>query len=700
VIETIQAVSQEVGGAISDPLILVGTSTEEVLSSTGDVSSPPNWDAAILTGMPGCWGAAMHALEHIGDDRDGDRAYIIVVLPDRPLAQYLGRHAPRTLSRTTRVGETLLPLNNPVVQNYHLVQALSEIPASQDEVREWFGDAGVLALQKLEDSQTIESMQVPVLNTDPGDLNRYRPIAAQLKRQLGQSEWTVTLEGHTLSSMSVKTEDIGWRTYPGAVIVMPKQHQRVEVTTIDPDNKLISLTRLGEAVTSERIFERVVIREFERDAHAGQADLHLTTGALPIRIRGAHRVQVQETIAGYHRYLSHTFEHRERYIYNTPFDRLTNGGFESQALFVGVAGREDQRVWHTIAHVVKAVLPMFVNDADVLAEVLEKDGELVVYDAGPGGTGLANWLRRESHLREVLNAALDLISECPCIGGCGACTTIHDCRQRLTHDLCDIDKLGAIKLLSDMLAVDSNTSLAYRETPIQSIADVRKTIQYPIVHDIFPHKLGIEILEPADLIIDDTHMPAPLLGVYNRANNQVIVRSCPAPDMIEIIAHEYAHNWQWRGRNRMDPKLRDPAYVQYFNGKLIVEGFAQWVEYKVSEYYGFKEKMDNIKFRHFGAYLEGFHLLSWLEKHFGAGKVLNFVRSGELRIDGKEISIDALVDLAGVRARLLDTVTQFETKPPDDDIVSKPETPEEPPLDEHTPDTPSIDENGSSETEG
>jgi hypothetical protein len=693
-------VSQEVGDAISDPLILVGTSAEEVLSSTGDVSSPPNWDAAILTGMPGCWGAAMHALEHIGDDRDGDRAYIIVVLPDRPLAQYLARHAPRTLSQTSRVGETLLPLNNPVVQNYQLVQALSEIPASQDEVREWFGDAGMLALQKLKVSQTIESMQVPVLNTDPGDLNRYSPIAAQLQRQLGQSEWTVTLEGRTLSSMSVKTEDIGWRTYPGAVIVMPKQHQRVEVKDIDPDTKLISLTRLGEAVTSERIFERVVIREFERDAQAGQADRFLSTGAIPIRIRGVHRVQVQEAIAGYHRYLAHTFEHRERYIYNTPFDRLTNGGFESQALFIGVAERKDPNVWHTIAHVVKAVLPMFVHDADVLAEVIEKDGELVVYDAGPGGTGLADWLSRESHLREVLNAALDLISECPCIGGCGACTTIHNCRHRLTHDLCDVDKLGAIKLLGDMLAVDSSTSLAYRETPIQSIAQIRKTIQYPIVHDIFPHKLGIEILEPADLIIDDTHLPAPLLGVYNRADNQVIVRPCPAPDMIAIIAHEYAHNWQWRGRNRMHPKLRDPAYVQYFNGKLIVEGFAQWVEYKVSEYYGFKEKMDKIKFRHFGAYLEGFHLLSWLEEHFGAGKVLNFVRSGELRIDGKEISIDALVDLAGVRARLLDTATQFKTKPPDDDVVSKPDTPEEPPLDEHTPEAPSTDENFSSTTEG
>ena len=181
------------------------------------------------------------------------------------------------------------------------------------------------------------------------------------------------------------------------------------------------------------------------------------------------------------------------------------------------------------------------------------------------------------------------------------------------------------------------------------------------------------------------------LATAREVEDQVRVRPCPFQDMIAIIAHEYAHNWQWRGRNRMDPKLRDPKHVTYFGGRLIVEGFAQWVEYKVSEYYGFKERMEEIKFRHFGEYLEGYHLLSWLDENFGAAKVLSFVRSGELRINGQEIGIEALLDLAGVRARLLDTAGQFETKPPDDDVVSEPEEPEDtppPPPGEPPPDEP------------
>ena len=696
--DTADHVSSLIGDNLASPQILIGASAETVLCSGSDgqgISVPAQWDAAILTGLPSRWAAAMHDLEHLGDERDGDRAYIVVVLPDRPLAQYLGRHAPETLTGGTRIGETLLPLSNPVVQEHHLIRALSEIPASEDDIEEWFGDAGINALQELKERKAVERVRQAALIPEPGEDSHFgyekqlRSVGAQLNRRLGQAEWAVKLDGMKLPGMLIEAEDIGWRAYKGAAIV--KNNQRYEVEEIDLDKKEVHLLKLGEAVTTERVFSEVTLRELEHDEHAEQAAYHLETGGRPIRTHGPRGMEVQEKIAGYHRYLAHTFDHRMYKKYGTPFSRSGDGGFLTTVLTISVPEIENAVVWHTIAHLVRAVLPLFVNDADIHAEVIEKDGKLVVYDAGAGGTGVARWLSRENHLTDVLRKAFALLSECPCKSGCGACTTIHNCRQRLTNDLCGVDKLGALKLLGEVLNEDTRDAVAHRETPIESVEQVRKTIQYPIVHYIFPQKLGIEILEPADLVIDDTTMPANLLGAYYGVEDQVRVRPCPFQDMIAIIAHEYAHNWQWRGRNRMDPKLRDPKHVTYFGGRLIVEGFAQWVEYKVSEYYGFKERMEEIKFRHFGEYLEGYHLLSWLDENFGAAKVLSFVRSGELRINGQEIGIEALLDLAGVRARLLDTAGQFETKPPDDDVVSEPEEPEDtppPPPGEPPPDEP------------
>jgi len=48
-----------------------------------------------------------------------------------------------------------------------------------------------------------------------------------------------------------------------------------------------------------------------------------------------------------------------------------------------------------------------------------------------------------------------------------------------------------------------------------------------------------------------------------------------------VLAHELTHNWQ-HDQNNMNDSLFDNGLP--FNGKIFIEGFAQWVSFKIMDF--------------------------------------------------------------------------------------------------------------------
>ncbi len=148
--------------------------------------------------------------------------------------------------------------------------------------------------------------------------------------------------------------------------------------------------------------------------------------------------------------------------------------------------------------------------------------------------------------------------------------------------------------------------------------------------------------------------------------------------MIATLAHEYAHNWQHCGVPQgMAPTLRDEQVIPFFGGRLFVEGFAQWVEFKILDHYGFRQNVDSIVFRHYDSYGEGFVAIKWLEDQpeGGVQSVIHFITTGEVKLGNRVISLDEFLTASHVKSRLLDAQIRFQQNPPPNDTPDDPQPP-------------------------
>ncbi len=168
-----------------------------------------------------------------------------------------------------------------------------------------------------------------------------------------------------------------------------------------------------------------------------------------------------------------------------------------------------------------------------------------------------------------------------------------------------------------------------------------KKIQY-----LFDSKLDIHINSPAKInIVSKDKLPQGVVGLYYQGINQImLIDSCTESACAEILAHEYAHNWQFTDNN-IHSSLIDQELPE--NGLIIIEGFAEWIAYKVCDLLGLKQQMKAIDMLSIdgGAYVntagdiiyiqgneytKGFNFIYWIEDNItGFTGLLTFIKTGE-----------------------------------------------------------------------
>ncbi len=694
----VKATSQDVMSRVQAELrrevdIAIGECVEMVLSE-GELlrlASPAEFDCAVVAGIPDSWVRLLHELEHLGEDRPGKLAHIVALLPDTPLGQFVGRRAASLLAPSVNYVSSVLPLRNPHLLKSQILAALGEFPATMTAVREWFGgDAASEALQALVSDGTVSKYRVPVadeqgairLEDAYAPRQQTEPVSLQ---SVGGLMWSLEAAGRVVDR--IPADRIGWQVYQGAVLV--RRQQRFEVERVEQDTRKLIAERiidpLSEPLSTERVFE-VDIRLLNADETRVEEQV-CAPASPPLHLTKGLYGEVSERVVGYQFYRSYSYDQRGRAQLNPSLDREP---FITPMLAVSLNGGSSLPVLHTLAHAIRAVLPTFIGDVAETIEITEMEdcplfnGEsaLTVYDTVPGGTGAAEWLQRASHLQRVLERVYELLVACHCRDGCPGCCVIHNCHSAPAAG-CELDKRGCIEVVGRSLGKNVEALIQHRYEKIESTEIAIELMRYLVEH-VFPQKLGLHIprTDVASLIVvKPEELPKKYLGTYQAAENVVRVKPQDEERMLTLLAHEYAHNWQWKGKQRMSDWLRDPERVPYFDGRLFVEGFAQWVEFKAAEYYGFRRRMDEVQFRHFGAYSEGFQALHWIERPGaahrpgisggggGASKVVEFIRTGRLTLQGEEVSINELFQRSNLQARLMDAQRRFKADPPRDDIL-------------------------------
>ncbi|HAX26193.1 MAG TPA: hypothetical protein DEU95_14975 [Chloroflexi bacterium] len=356
----------------------------------------------------------------------------------------------------------------------------------------------------------------------------------------------------------------------------------------------------------------------------------------------------------------------------------------------------DLRVAHTLAHALavalRAVLPATMQPTDVrVLAVPAVDGlteapAVLLFDTVDGGAGLADGLLSIMH--DLLRDTYRVLVTCPCQVGCPACTNIGICAQCDDGGSCVplLDKRGALIYLGRLLG-DTGRSVAGR-TPEQldSMRYVAVTDPNDLVavrEQVF--QLGLSPLlnltdERADIApirfvtqAEAEQVDAELDGFYNILTREVAVRPNVEEHLVGVIAHEYAHDWLLRtneqGVPNVHPSLLDSAVVPY-KGHLFVEGFAQWAELRVLDAYGFKQDVDEIGFRFYDEYGEGFQIIKAVEDQQGIDGILRLMRSPMTRD-----TLNALMAASNTRDRVIAKwrlLEGGEIQLPPSDVISDP----------------------------
>jgi len=203
------------------------------------------------------------------------------------------------------------------------------------------------------------------------------------------------------------------------------------------------------------------------------------------------------------------------------------------------------------------------------------------------------------------------LTSCPCEHGCPLCLKIINCIADPQEDVRKRDLLIALARNS----IDCRFLLRGLECK-----DARTEYQKvrAKVLELFKNHLEIEIKNPVPLECVKSLGKGILGSFYPEEKIIRVIENLKRKDAIEVIGHEYAHNYE------------DENGV-FTPEKLIIEGFAQWVAFKIMFFYGLIENMKAIKLREYDEYGAGFNLLYWLEQKVGFYEVIEFVKSGKAK---------------------------------------------------------------------
>ena len=331
----------------------------------------------------------------------------------------------------------------------------------------------------------------------------------------------------------------------------------------------------------------------------------------------------------------------------------------------------DTQYSHALLHLFSVFGTNLFKDIEYLVHLFIKDNNLYICAISEKNNDFLVYLFNnfQSIINKIRDIATNIVVSQPSGEPTYQCIGSAICPYCDNHNLTFKDKLEVIKLINPVSESSRlHSILTFKDSKPDDIGKKYQQKLKPYILDMFEKKLSIPIEQPASLFFDTPEllqkaMGHPVDGYYTRGANEVHAnRDVNEMRCIEILAHEFAHNWQFTSDN-MHPSLYDSNMPM--DGKLVSEGFAQWIAFKFCDFLSLKDNMSSIDLdsTDFGLFIDphneedanlkneysvGFQFLTWIEEKFtGFGGVLGFMKTGiAFDPDKKEgFTIDQLLDL-------------------------------------------------------
>ncbi|AEB11845.1 DEAD/DEAH box helicase [Marinithermus hydrothermalis] len=395
--------------------VLVSTSALELGIDIGDL------DAVVLVGYPGSINAFWQRAGRAG--RSGRRALVLWIPREDPLDEYF-LHRPELLLASAPEAAVADPFN-PYLYPPHLHCAARELPL-----------------------EPHEPLYKPAL-AGPGFRERGGRIYTT--RRAPHREIVLRGEGATFTLKLADGTVLGhlderqayWEAHPGAIYL--HQGEAYLVRNLDLEaREVVLLPSLEDYYTQPRAETEILVK-------SGEA---LAPGVW------VGRVVLKERVVGYvkRRYVT------ESVLEEAPLE-LPELSFETEAIWFhppeAVPPERLPSAMHALEHTLIGLLPLFVLaerrdiggvSYPVYPHPLPSEGgpTIFIYDGYPGGVGYAR--AAAQRFNRWVQAARDLLAECPCAEGCPRCVLSPKCGNGNQY----LDKSGALEL-AQVLAGPSGT---------------------------------------------------------------------------------------------------------------------------------------------------------------------------------------------------------------------------------------------------
>jgi DEAD/DEAH box helicase domain-containing protein len=361
-------------------------------------------DAVILVGFPGSLLSAWQQAGRAG--RGADPSLVVFIPYDNPLDRYFLRHPDRFL--TSDREHLVIPPRTSRQRAGHLACAAAELPLRKEELDPEGRD---IARELCEKALLAE--------TPRGYVYRGLRRAHEIVTLDDLADKTVHL---VCGGALLETMDLARacrEAYPGAVLL-----HRGETYVVA---RLDLAAGVAEARREPVDYHTVSLRTSEVEILSIEEskpmeELELAWG----------RVRVTETFVGYKTI------HANRTLSVAPLD-LPPHGYESDGLWIsfrngirGVSAVDLLGALHGVEHALIAVTPLLilcdVEDVGGISTPFHpqtKASTILLFDAISDGAGISEILF--SSFSRLVDRALSLVSDCPCLEGCPACLLSPRC---------------------------------------------------------------------------------------------------------------------------------------------------------------------------------------------------------------------------------------------------------------------------------
>jgi DEAD/DEAH box helicase domain-containing protein len=393
-------------------------------------------DATVLVGYPGTIASTWQQAGRAG--RGSDESLTIMLGYSNPLDQYFVRHPQELFQRSPE--NALIDPANVRLLRAHLQCAAYEAPLTERDFA-LFGTASRAVLGQLVLDGLLEEREerwfYPWEDRPAGRVN-LRGAEGDPFLLLDTSRDNEMLEELDAAAAL-------FRVHPGAVHL--HQGRSYLITGLDLNHRVALAEPTEVPYYTQPIEDNQV--EVIRSTRS-RVDL-----AVPVFL-GQVRVTVQ--VLGYREHEQFTGATRGEHELDLPPQ-----SYETQALWFGLPADARRTVLaegldlagglHAVEHAVIGMLPLFAmcdrNDIGGVSTLVHPDtgeAEVFVYDAYPGGVGIAE--KGYELARELWERTLALVSECPCAEGCPSCIQSPKCGNNNEP----LDKAAAVLVLRSLLA--------------------------------------------------------------------------------------------------------------------------------------------------------------------------------------------------------------------------------------------------------